>query len=160
MGKERYIFQMAHFSKVGLIWAKLKEKIIYLFTQMDLIIEDSLDNLKKMDMDNFFIILDWNFLEHGEMVHQMEKIVNKYMKIKAFMKVSLLMESNLEGEFIIGQTEKFILVNSKVAWCKAMELLKKDRHHFLKVILNKIKFRGLELWDWHMEHMKDNFQMD
>jgi hypothetical protein len=57
MVKEKYIFQMVHFFKDGLIWAKLKEKITYLFILMDLFIGDSLKNLKKMDMDNSFIIL-------------------------------------------------------------------------------------------------------
>lgn len=80
---------MAHFFKDGLIWAKLMEKIIFLFILMGRIIEDSLDYLKKMEKESFFIILELNLLEIGKIVYHMEKIVNKFMKIKVIMKASL-----------------------------------------------------------------------
>ena len=74
----------------------------------------------------------------------MEKIVNKYMKIKVIMKVNLIMDLKLEKEVIIGPMGKYILVNLKMDLCKNMELFKKDYHHIFKVNFNKIKYMGLE----------------
>lgn len=65
MEKDMYIFQMDAFFKDGSIKVKLKDKIIYLFMQTDLFIEDRLNTLKKMGSENSTIIMDFSIQVFG-----------------------------------------------------------------------------------------------
>ena len=77
MAKGQLIFKMVHFFKDSSIREKLKVKITYLFTQMDLIIVVLLEIQKKMDQATFIFIMDINTLGLGSMINLMVKMESK-----------------------------------------------------------------------------------
>lgn len=71
MEKVGCIFLMDLFSRDGLIRVKLKDKITFLFILMVLFTEVLLVILKKMDLENFPIIMDFNIKDLGKMINPM-----------------------------------------------------------------------------------------
>ena len=71
MEKVGCIFLTDLFSRDGLIRVKLKDKITFLFILMVLFTEVLLVILKKMGLENFPIIMDFNIKGLGKMINPM-----------------------------------------------------------------------------------------
>lgn len=87
--KEEYILQMDAIFKGGFIWVKQLVRIIYSFILMDHFIEVPSRIRKNKVSENFFIIMGFNFQEHGNKENLTVQIVFKSIRMEVFIQETL-----------------------------------------------------------------------
>lgn len=87
--KEECILPMDAIFKAGFIWVKQLVKIIYLFILMAHFIEAPLKIQKNKVSENFFIIMGFNFQEHGNKKNLTVQIVFKSTQMVVFIQETL-----------------------------------------------------------------------
>ena len=114
MGKAEFIFLMDAIFRDGSIKAKPQDRIISIYTQMALSIEDLLHTLRKMGSENSFFTIDFNTQVFGWMESPMVMMGYKFILMAVNILVALQMDSSKAKASIFGPMEKFILANLKM----------------------------------------------